>query len=338
MQQTTDAVNFCSTVTGRCLFEWYVQTEDYCCFLGAYKLLIPREWRYEDVRIRKILAGDYSQFPREERKARILDDIWPQFWALVPQLADVLCAIPSFKKLDGPKRIETATRLETEVRQFEENVNTFLSLPHVVEALEPATHSTPFSSRHSECCPPPPFVPHFSQYPPSGMFRQCVFALKCYIRALLLPSIWGSKQPKEVDQEASLFSLEACRSFAGSEETLGPDPDALIPLFASLCLATTTCPPDLHQWLWYKLNHLEKLGHLNFDPVKRNLAKLWNMPEMVSESSPPPWRTKDEDLERKVQEVVLKDDDSDDSDDEISSDDGNEQITRGRGIWGLKDI
>ena len=107
----------------------------------------------------------------------------------------------------------------------------------------------------------------------------------------MLPTIRKAvdTERSRADEEASYLSLQICRIFAGLEETLGNgDPDALLPLFAPLIFATTTCPTDCRTWLWYKLNHFEKLAHLTFDPVKRNLAVMWDMPQIVSESSPPP--------------------------------------------------
>ena len=323
----TNPVQFSSTVTGRALLEWYMQIEDYCCFLGAYKLLLPTEWREENIRIRKVLAGDYSHIPKEDRKPRILDDVWPQFLAIVPGLSDILYEIPKLKEKEGKVRAEAAQQLELELRRWEEEIDHFVNLPHVQEILEPAEFPPLSIIRHAFCCPQPPFVPHYTAYPPAGVFRMVIRSLKCYIRALMLPSIREAMGPKmeRSDEEASQFSLEACRTFAGLEDTLvDGDPDVLLPLFAPLILATTTCPADCRVWLWYKLAHFEKLAHLTFDPVKRNLATLWNMPQIVLESSPPPIHGEClTDIEPKLQQLELRDE----GDGEVDH-----HITRARGL------
>ena len=153
-----------------------------------------------------------------------------------------------------------------------------------------------------------------------------ISSLKCYIRALMLPSIreaLGSKPELQVDGEASQFSLESCRAFAGLEETLGDgDPDALLPLFAPLVLATSTCPPECRNWLWYKLAHFEKQRHIQMDPIKENLSRLWNMPQMVSESPPPLHVESLLGIEPRIQELGLRE----------PEEEAYVEITRARGL------
>src|SRR5215471_1949264 len=101
----TDPVHFCSTVIGRALLGWYMQLEDYCCLLGAYKLLLPDAWREEDVRVRRMLAEvEYPRLSGEARIPRLLDDIWAQFLALVPKVANVLYQIPVMNKMESEER------------------------------------------------------------------------------------------------------------------------------------------------------------------------------------------------------------------------------------------
>ena len=299
-----------------------MQVEDYCCFLGAYKLLLPPIWRDENIRERERLAGDYSQFSTKERKARILDDVWAQFLAKVPALSDILYGITELKAKDGKARTEAAQQLELELRLWEEDIDHFFAFPHVREILEPAEFPPAYLTRHVACCPQPPFVPLYTQYPPAGMFRMCISSLKCYIRALMLPSILEAlgSRIERIDEEAIGFAEESCRVFAGLEETLGDgDPDALLPLFSSLVLATSTCPKNCHNWLRYKLGHFEKQGHIQMDPVKKSLSKLWDMPEIVS-GSPPPLHTASP-HEPKIRELEWREDE------EVYA-----EITRARGL------
>jgi hypothetical protein len=303
-----------------------MQVEDYCCFLGAYKLLLPPIWRDEDIRIREILAGDYSHVSTKERKARILDDVWAQFLARVPALSDILYEIPKLKEKEGEARAQAARELELQLRLWEDEIDHFFNLPHVLEVLEPAELPPTYVSRHVACCPQPPFIPYCTQYPPAGMFRMTISSLKCYIRALMLPTIretFGPK-PEQIDEESGRFSLESCRAFAGLEETLGDgNPDALLPLFAPLVLATSTCPPECRNWLWYKLAHFEKQRHIQMDPIKENLSRLWNMPQMVSGSPPLLHAESLLGIEPRIRELGLREDE-----------DAYVEITRARGLSG----
>lgn len=306
-----------------------MQVEDYCCFLGAYKLVLPSFWRDEDIRVRESIAGDYSQYSRKDRNGRILDDVWPQYLAMVPKLCDILYKIPKLKDKEGEERAEAARQLELDLRCWETEADHFFNLPHVLEVLGPAESPPSYPSRHAACCPPPAFVPYYMQYPPAGLFRINVTSVKCYIRALMLPSIWEAQGSKfeRIDEEAMGFSLESCRAFAGLEETLGDgDVDDLLPLFAPLVLATTTCPPECRIWLWYKLRHFEKVGHIQFDrPLKKSLATLWNMPQIMSGSSPPPVDVDYlKDIEPGIRGMELRGDHDEEGD--------HEDITRAKGL------
>lgn len=324
-----------------------MQFEDYCCFLAAYKLLLPPAWRDENVRIRQKLAeAEYPLLSASERSPRILDDVWAQFLAMVPKVSDVLCRVPELKKMDDQERFNAARQLDVELRHFEHDVEQFLNLPHVLEVLRPTDLSPPHGWRHADCCPPLPFTPHVMQYPPAGMFRSMIFAFKCYTWAVLYPPIrdaLGDAAREITFEPAYVCSVEVCRTFAGLEDSfLGDNPETLLPVFASLILATTTCPPELRVWLWSKLVHFEKLGHLSFDPIKRNLASLWDMPEIVTERYASSRDTSPPQILRNLDcddiEVTMKDTKLEESDTPSTGDDGSlEPLTRGRGLYGLSE-
>ena len=301
-----------------------MQVEDYCCGLGAYKVLLPLIWRVENIRERERLAGDYSQISMKERKARILDDVWAQYRAKVPALTDIRHGIAELKEKDGEVRTDTARQLELKLRLCEEDLDHFFALPHVLEILEPAEFPPAYLTRHVACCPQPPFVPHYMQYPPAGMFRMGHLALKCHIRTVMLPSIRGAlgSQLEQIDEEASRFAEESCRVFAGLEETLDDgNPDALLPLFSSLVVATSMCPQYCRNWLWFKLGHFEKQGHIQMDPLKKSLLDVWDMPEMAS-GSPPSLHTESlHHIEPRIRELELRENE------EVYA-----EITRARGL------
>jgi len=344
MLLVSNPVQFCSTIIGRALLEWYMHFEDYCCFLAAYKFLLPTHWREENVRIRHELAQvEYPGLSQTERIPRILDDIWAEFLSLIPTVCNVLSRVPELKKMEGLARFNAASELDAELFEFEQSLELFLNLPHVLEALSPAASSSQAHGwRHAGCCPPLPFVPHLMQHPTAGIFRIIVLAFKCYIWAVLYPPIrdvLGASATEIIFEPADTCSFEVCRTFAGLEDSLlGDNADNFLPVFASLVLATTTCPPESRLWLWHKFVHFEKLGHLTFDPMKRKLASLWNMPEIISEKQlpaedicPPDIAVDCSDMESvmkdvKEEEVELS---------SVTDDSGLEPLTRARGLYGL---
>ena len=342
MQKFSDPVQRCSTVVGRVLLEWYCGVEDYCCFLGAYKTLLPAEWRRENVRIRQILAHEeYPRIPPEERKARLLDDLWPQLWALVPTLGDVLATIPLLKTLEGRERFELAAHLTGELRQFQSDFTGFLKSPHVLEVLQPAlpAHSS-FVSKHDNCCPRLPFIPALFQFVPAGIFQLVLYSIQTYVRATLYPTLRATFEFDNViaeleDEDATFYVVEVCRTFAGIECQHANNPDVIFPCFSPLIVASLPCPPSLRPWLWCKLSHAENLG-LRFDSVKRNLAALWEMPDILKDgfskrpescSHQPEWTLGDGDVDVNIKL----------GDDTGSMDDSLESLTQLRGLFGLID-
>jgi hypothetical protein len=69
------------------------------------------------------------------------------------------------------------------------------------------------------------------------------------------------------------------------------------------------------------LGHFEKQGHIQMDPVKKSLSKLWDMPEIASGSPPPLHTESPHELEPKVRELELREDE------EVYA-----EITRARGL------
>ena len=103
-----------------------------------------------------------------------------------------------------------------------------------------------------------------------------------------------------------------------------------------MVVAAMTCPPSLRIWVWCKLIHFENLGPFRLGPIKKNLALLWNMPEILVEGFS--WRTGSSDCESRIFEV----DDSDippkmkkaNVNDEVEND-GLESLTQLRGLFGI---
>src|SRR5436190_21299948 len=91
MQRCSDPVKLCSSALGRSLLEWYCVFEDYCCFGSAVSTFLPKKWRYENCRIRENLSEvEYPRLSNAERRERLLDDLWAQFYSKVMKLTDIL--------------------------------------------------------------------------------------------------------------------------------------------------------------------------------------------------------------------------------------------------------
>jgi len=277
---------------GRSLLEWYCNFEVYCCLLFAREQLLPRIWRYENVRERQRLADlDYYRLAPNERKPRILDDLGPQLSALNPQLIDIFVGIPLLKALDGSRRSNLLARLNRQLRQFDKELQEFMNSPLVKEVLREAEPPFTFRSHHTGCCPPLPFVPYISQFPPAGYLRLEIFSIRTYLRAIVYPLLRaegasgsGVSEFESTDKAAaSASAYEQCRSFAGIEAAFGDNQDNLFTCLSPLPMAGMSCAPEIRMWLWYKLAHFEDLCQFSLDPIKKHLAVWWDMPSLATE-------------------------------------------------------
>ena len=293
-------MQYSSTALGRSLLGWYCIIEDYCCLLSAYKPLLPEEWREQNVRIRKILAReDYPRLSTNERKPRLLDDLWAQLLALVSPLIYVVAEIPLLNNLEGAERSKTAIQLGAKLRQFEIDFMAFIKSRHALEVLEQSSY-TISQSHHSACCPPLPYAPLVLQYPPAAIFQVVIYSIINYINALVYPPLYARIDSNQEamgfeGEDFTFYCIEICRTFAGIEDSYHNNPDALFPCFSPMSLtAALTCPPNLRMWMWCKLAHFETLGQFSFEPLKQNLAVLWDAPEILTHGfSPLRWNPQD---------------------------------------------
>ena len=289
MQRFSTPVQHCSSAIGRALLEWYCGVEDYCCFLAAYRSLLPVEWRRANVRIRQLLAHEeYPHLPPDEHRPRLLDDLWPQLWALLPALGSVLATIPFLKTLEEQERTDVAVHLTGELRQFQRDFIGFLKSPHVLEILQPAPAShLSFDYNPDDCCSPRALVPNLFQFPPAGIFQLVIHCIQTYIRAILYPTLRTALEfnndviAELEDEDAAFYSVEVCRTFAGIESQNAENPEVIFQCFSPLVISALTCPTSLRQWLWSKLGHAENLG-LRFDGIKGKLAVLWDMQDILT--------------------------------------------------------
>ena len=190
MLRYSNPVQQCSTAIGRSLFEWYCGFEDLFCILAAYESRLPPQWRFENVRIRAIIAEvEYKHLMPSERKPRMLDDAWGHMYANGPQLRKIIAGTTELKKLHGQVKRDRAAQLEAHLRDVDQTVAKFLGSPLALEVLETVQSESQFySDQHSRCCPFFPLEPLVFQFPPAGIFKIAALCLQTYLRSVLHPS------------------------------------------------------------------------------------------------------------------------------------------------------
>ena len=162
----------CSTALGRSLLEWYCNIEDHCCLLLASKCLLPKTWRLENIRVRQELTLDeLPHLSRDERKARLLDDLWQETWAIVPHMADVLATIPTLKAMNGPKLLDVELQIKMDMLYIQNRLKELTDSARVSDFLTLTEIGVTYQTRHSQCCPPLPFSACALEFAPAGILR-----------------------------------------------------------------------------------------------------------------------------------------------------------------------
>lgn len=286
MLRFSDPVRLCSTAVGRFLLDWFCSCEGYCCMRAAYRMLLPVEWRQEGLRIRqKLMISEYSFLAQEDYISRLLDVSWAQLWCLTPRLLDILATVPQLKLMKRRRRTETALHLQSKFQQFYRDFAEYISSSPVMEVLQPLPSFSIITSKHEDCCPPPPFVPHFFQYPHASLLHLLIQCLKTWMRFSLYPSLRAELEFElEVAdlQDATFYSFELCRTFAGIELQFDHNDAVIFPCFVPMVMAALNCLPNIRPWMLAKLSHFEEQGQICADFVKMSLAMLWNMPEIAT--------------------------------------------------------
>ena len=229
------------------------------------------------MRARQTLAREeYPFLAQSDRKPRLLEDIWAQFSGLTPYLIEVFAKIPQLKTMKGRQRRELAVRLQSEFQQFYRDFTGFINSPPVIEVIRSLPSPGITASKHLYCCPPPPFVPYFFQYPPAGIFHLMVQCLQTWIRFCLYPSLRAELEFEEElmslkDQDATSYSLELCKTFAGIEYQYDHNTAVMFLCFVPLILAAVSCPPHVRPWILSKLRHFEEQGQICNESIKKSL-------------------------------------------------------------------
>ena len=277
MQRHSDPFKMCSTALGRSLLEWYCMLEDHCAFGSAAAVLLPKYWRHENCRTRRKLAETGSpRLSNAERRERLLDDLWPQFYSKVTNIADVLTGLPSLKDLDSSGRSNAILDLRTQLDMVRQDFRDFARSAHVMDILQPSEHPINFICQESLCCHlvPDGFAPHFLQFPAAATFRMAILSVQIYIRSVIYPLLCDEEFE---DNDGRFDAYELCQTFAGLECVSGGNQDDLLPTYGFFITAGMDCPPELRRWLWHKLTQFEVCGPFS-EPTIKSLSIYHKMP------------------------------------------------------------
>lgn len=281
-----------STRLGRSLFEWYCGFEDHFCVLAAYESRLPPQWRYQNLKIRTLLAeSEYKKFiTPETRIPRMLDDVWGHMYAIGPHLRKVIQGVMELKLMgltDPGEKDRRARELERQLRDLDQKFTEFMNSPLSLEVLQTIPFQQGYyTDQHTRCCPFFPFEPLHFQYAPAGVFLIASLCLQTYLRCILHPSICAEMDPTSENylplegNTAEEMAIQLCRAFAALESTLAESPEIIIPCQSAMMIAGIACPPSLRLWVFCKLLHLDKVGQPLSDVVRKNLAQQWDMPEL----------------------------------------------------------
>jgi hypothetical protein len=291
LQHFSSPFRQCSTIFGRSLLEWYCSLEGHCCLYLGYRTPLPKEWRRENVRVRKELAElEYPNLTSDERKRRVIDDLYQEIWEIVPHLADVLATTPCLKDLTGDTKARTVANLKNLLLYARKRIKEIMSIPLVVEMMQTVKLDKDYTPvRHRECCPPPPFTQYALAFPAVGYLKIMCLSLPSYIRLYLYtPLRQAGLRIDAFEEEYHSEPLEdrayeICRVYAAIEDTFGEDLSDLLPCSNHLAIVGFTCPEELRLWLWHKLAHFEKVGNLSMEPLKKSLSVVWGMPELLTD-------------------------------------------------------
>jgi hypothetical protein len=221
----------------------------------------------------------------EERKAAILNDLWQEYDDLVPGHFEILSGLKTLTTLRGDDRTNLEQHLRSRLQLFYRDFQQFTESPGFLEVLRPALTTQTPPSFHAKCCPSPPFQPICFEYPPAGNLRLVCICIEIMITSVIIPVLKPfskSNNPLETDV-AEYHVYELCRTFSGVESMYSRDPDFLLPAYSTLYVAAFLCPERARRWLWSKLTHLELICPTSVIPVRKILASLWRMPELVKE-------------------------------------------------------
>jgi hypothetical protein len=144
-----------------------------------------------------------------------------------------------------------------------------------------------YSRQHSACCPPPPFrsLLTYTYLPAAGLeilIRACLRLVHWQIYTPIKQSGCRIEILEKGLEKSQEDMHEIARIFAAIEEENQGYLGGLVPHLRAFNLVGSGCSGVLREWVWHKLAHFEESGSTFLEPVKRQLAILWRIPELAT--------------------------------------------------------
>jgi hypothetical protein len=229
------------------------------------------------------------RIPREFRLDRLLDDAWQQYWAILPVLMEAFLTVMSLNHVHGKQRTDTINALGQSSVILHEHLTKIKESPAWSVLFETTEVDLDAYSRlHSGCCPPPPFRSLLKyNYPPAaGLDILMLACLRLVHRHLYTPVKEAGCPIEMLEKElekSQQHTYDIARMFAAIEEEFQGYPGALMPHARPFVMIGSGCSgdPELREWFWHKLAHFEESGSTFLEPLKRQLAILWGLPDLA---------------------------------------------------------
>jgi hypothetical protein len=225
--------------------------------------------------------------PREIRLGRLLDDAWQQFWTILPTIIEAFLTVMSLTRVHGKQRTDAINALGRSSVSLCEHITKIKESPAWSVLFETTEVDLDAYSRlHSDCCPSPPFRSLLKyNYPPAaGLDILMLASLRLVHRHIYTPVKQAGCRIEMLEKElqkSQQHTSDLARMFAAIEEEFQGYPGALMPHLRPFIMVGSGCSGELREWFWHKLAHFEESGSTFMEPVKRQLAILWGIPQLA---------------------------------------------------------
>lgn len=254
-------------------------------------ILPPNPWRDQALRIRReSMDKEYPLLwliPREIQLDRLLHDAWQQYWTILPTIIEAFLTVMSLNRVHGKQHADAINVLGQSSISLCEHLTKIKESPAWSVLFEKTEVDLDAYSRlHSDCCPPPPFHSLLKyNYPPAAGLDMLMLACLRLVQRHIYTPVKHAGFPIEMLEKALEKSrqqtYDIARIFAAIEEEFQGYPGALMPHLRPFIMVGSDCSEELREWFWYKLAHFEESGSTFMEPLKRQLAILWGIPELA---------------------------------------------------------
>lgn len=280
---TSNPGRISSTAIGRSLLHWYIDYEDHFCLVEGCPLRLPIEWRKQGIRVRQQLAQAKDQQPSERDR---LDYLHAKFQMFTLQCKSLLSQMSQLRNLNEMELPAALVYMENNIQQFEQKMQEFINSQQVLDIMQCASPPIPLRDRLI-ISPRLPFPGYRFQFPEVGFLLIEYFSCQCLTHLSLGTALNGVKSATLERSKHYLAamhcSVEISKTFFGLDDSLGDNPDRMLPCSEALFMASLSVPNEQwwQSWMSCKLGHLERSGYKLQRKCKEMLAARWNMPDIA---------------------------------------------------------